>query len=178
MSKKYIQNYALRIKKEKEGKVKGRKYVPAQKYLKKGSTIDSSFKIKLIVEGLLENKCVECGLLPEWNEKTLVLHLDHINGDRKDNRLENLRLLCPNCHSQTPTYARQKFKKTKNIVKENLQNNNVVEVSPTPYRYLEWPTKEELADLLLNVGNFSEIGRRYGVSDNAVRKWAKKYKLL
>jgi hypothetical protein len=49
--------------------------------------------------------CAECGQLPEWNGKLLVLPLDHINGDPTDSTLENLRFLCPNCHSQTETFA-------------------------------------------------------------------------
>jgi len=56
---------------------------------------------------LVEYKCVICGL-NEWLGKTLVLQVDHIDGDRMNNVLDNLRLLCPNCHSQTETYAKQK----------------------------------------------------------------------
>ncbi|KKM73984.1 hypothetical protein LCGC14_1404920 [marine sediment metagenome] len=52
-----------------------------------------------------QNRCRGCGVTDEWNGEKLVLHLDHINGNRDDNRLENLRWLCPNCHSQTPTYC-------------------------------------------------------------------------
>ncbi|HWH29601.1 MAG TPA: HNH endonuclease signature motif containing protein [Mycobacteriales bacterium] len=58
---------------------------------------------RLVREGLVERRCAECGR-EEWNGKPIPLELDHVNGDRPDNRLENLRLLCPNCHAQTPTW--------------------------------------------------------------------------
>lgn len=58
----------------------------------------------IIKEGLIPYKCAICGTT-EWNGKTLSLELDHINGVNNDNRLENLRFLCPNCHSQTTTYG-------------------------------------------------------------------------
>ncbi len=54
--------------------------------------------------------CAECGVV-EWRGRPLKLHLDHKNGVNTDNRLENLRLLCPNCHSQTATYCRRKDSK-------------------------------------------------------------------
>ncbi|HZO94820.1 MAG TPA: HNH endonuclease signature motif containing protein [Candidatus Baltobacteraceae bacterium] len=61
-------------------------------------------KQHLFAAGLLENVCSVCGL-SEWQGKPLVIQLDHINGVRNDHRLENLRMLCPNCHSQTDTFA-------------------------------------------------------------------------
>ena len=61
-------------------------------------------KKRLIKDGILEYKCDECGL-DSWNNKNIVLQLDHINGISNDHRLNNLRLMCPNCHSQTETYC-------------------------------------------------------------------------
>lgn len=62
-------------------------------------------KKRLIKDKLLAYVCSECEI-NKWNGKILVLQLDHIDGDRKNNVLSNLRLICPNCHSQTPTFCR------------------------------------------------------------------------
>jgi hypothetical protein len=64
----------------------------------------SHLKNRLLKEGLLVNRCSRCDLPPVCGEP-LVLVLDHKNGDRADHRLENLRLLCPNCNSQQNTFA-------------------------------------------------------------------------
>ena len=65
-----------------------------------------TFKLKnrLVKEGIKTNKCECCGI-DSWNKKNINCHLDHINGDNSDHRLENLRMICPNCHSQTDTYC-------------------------------------------------------------------------
>lgn len=65
----------------------------------------STLKRRLLKEGLLVNQCSRCGRPPEWLGEPLTMILDHRNGDNRDNRLENLRLLCPNCNSQQPTFA-------------------------------------------------------------------------
>lgn len=65
----------------------------------------TSMKKRLLKEGLLKNVCYECGQTEEWNGKHLVMVMDHINGVNNDNRIENLRMLCPNCNSQQSTFA-------------------------------------------------------------------------
>lgn len=86
-------------------------------------------KKRVLNDKLLTYECQVCKLGPIWNDQPLVLHLDHINGDSLDHRLENLRFLCPNCHTQQETYSRgQKFKNKKQrrqeIKLKNEDNTN------------------------------------------------------
>src|ERR1700678_1286354 len=77
-------------------------------------------KVRLIRAALLENRCGECGL-SEWRGKPLsahidhITHIDHINGIKTDNRLEKLRMLCPNCHSQTETYGGRNLTRSRSL---------------------------------------------------------------
>lgn len=90
---------------------RGNKHLPSAKGLSlilvedSPHTNRSSLKKKLLSLGMLKNECNHCGISSVWNQKPLTLQLEHINGINNDNRLENLCLLCPNCHSQTLTYA-------------------------------------------------------------------------
>lgn len=65
---------------------------------------------RLLGEGLKEHKCEKCGIT-EWLGNPAPLELDHIDGNRQNHKIENLRLLCPNCHSQTDTYRGRNTKK-------------------------------------------------------------------
>lgn len=77
----------------------------------------------IIKNNLIPYKCAICGCT-EWQGRTLSLELDHINGINNDNRLENLRFLCPNCHSQTSTYGsrNQQLNNSKYDISEELRN--------------------------------------------------------
>lgn len=142
-----------------------------------------------------EYKCAICGLPAEWNGKPLTLTLDHINGDHNDNRLENLRWVCPNCDRQLDTFA---GKNTRNYVDEfktSLKREynqfhcidcgksvsygalRCIECNSIKNRKIEErPSRETLKDLIRTQA-FTVIGDQYGVSDNTVRKWCKLYNL-
>ena len=109
--KKYIKQYDLSIS-HFTGKVwnKGLKGIGKPRLLLENILVKNSnyqsFKLKkrLFVAGIKKQKCEECGWAERNSDGYLPLELDHINGDHNDNRLENLRVLCPNCHSLKPNH--------------------------------------------------------------------------
>jgi hypothetical protein len=79
--------------------------MPLEKLLVLGRrTSRNHLKTRLVRSRLKQNRCEQCGII-EWKGKPLNMALHHVNGDGTDNRLENLRFLCPNCHSQTENYG-------------------------------------------------------------------------
>lgn len=80
--------------------------LPEDKHvLVKGATRRGTVRNYVKTHNLLEELCSECQIGPEWNGRPLTLQLDHIDGDSSNNILDNLRYLCPNCHSQTDTFC-------------------------------------------------------------------------
>jgi len=88
-------------------------------YLKKysNSRLPNTHRVKLhlLQTKFLENKCSICNMLPFWFGKPISFHLDHIDGNPKNNEVSNFRILCPNCHSQTESYCGKKNTKTQHI---------------------------------------------------------------
>lgn len=136
---------------------------------------------KLIVSNnLLPYECRECKLSNKWNNKNLVLQLDHINGINNDNRIENLRFLCPNCHSQTTTYSGKNcnnINKKDNLKLQRDLNKGFTDkelAAQLKQRKVVRPSLQILLDNLNKMG-YTSTGKLYGVSDNTIRKWIKYY---
>ena len=156
---------------------------PIEYYLKENNVVDRRYlKKRIIDEKLLNYKCQICNLDPIWQGELLSLHLDHINGQNNDNRLENLRFLCPNCHSQTETYsgksrrnkciecfAKISSKSTRCPNCSNERNktlqSEIFDIDPDVLRKEVW-------ELPMN-----QLSIKYGCSDKLIAKRCKKYNI-
>lgn len=150
--------------------------IPLAEVLVENSTYRSTTNLRqrLIQEGILEERCVECGGGVEWNGKPITLQLDHINGISTDNRLKNLRILCPNCHTQTDTYGGKKHRKNNKcscgapIRPKSIRCRDCSCRQPKAKK-AAWPPLEALREWVERE-SYSAVGRALGVSGNAVKK--------
>jgi hypothetical protein len=138
----------------------------------------SMLKNRLLKESILKNVCSICNIEPTWNEKPLIMVLDHINGVRNDNRLSNLRLICPNCNSQTDTFAGKNRKKSFDISHQCKCGNKKSKASVQCCECLhilrrkvkQRPHRNKLLEEIDNFG-YRAVSKLYGVSDTTIRKW-------
>ncbi len=154
-----------------------------------------TLKNRLYAEGLKQRQCELCGQSEHWHGRRMSLILDHINGAADDHRLENLRIVCPNCaatlethcgrNARTlterccelcgrrfmPSYGAQRF-----CSRYCGQRHTRVPGQPRPWlrRVDPRPSYEQLLTETRELG-FRATGRKYGVSDNAIRKWIRAY---
>lgn len=143
--------------------------------------VNSQVLRRALIESGCPYICNCCGLKPEWNNKPLTLQVDHINGSWKDCKKENLRFLCPNCHTQMPTsHNNDKGKKCGNC---NIKISPKSKYCWRCFGFFQIGNKKvknrpALDTLLIEVEEFGYVktGKKYGVTDNTIKKWIKKYK--
>jgi transposase-like protein len=171
-----------------------REATPLDEILVENSTYSrSKVKERLYRAGLKERRCELCGQDEIWRGKRISMILDHINGVRDDNRLENLQIVCPNCAASLETHC------GKNLPRREPRSCDACKTEFLPNRRdqrycsrecglkkkwtqekrqearrVERPPYEQLLAEIKRLG-FLAVGRKYGVSDNAIRKWVRQY---
>jgi hypothetical protein len=128
----------------------------------------STIKKRIIDENLIDYKCCMCDNNGEWMGNKVSLILDHINGINNDNRLENLRFLCPNCNATLKTHCVGSI----GLIDKTPNNRKIP--NRVHLRIVNRPSYDILIKEINEFG-YCWVGRKYGVSDNAIRKWVKFY---
>jgi hypothetical protein len=172
--------------------------VPLHEVLVENSTYSRGhLKERLYAEGIKQRRCQLCGQDELWRGTRMSLILDHINGVANDNRLENLRIVCPNCAATFETHCGRRNRRPTLVVrcpdcdaefvpKDSRQRycsracgqrrrDQPRHRGPFPERRkVERPPYDQLMREIAET-NWSAVGRKYGVSDKAVRKWVRWY---
>jgi hypothetical protein len=161
-------------RKAKQSSIKNK--IPLSDIMIENSTYGTNhLKERILKENIIKYICEKCGNEGNWMNQKLVLQLEHKNGKPKDHRLENICFLCPNCHSQTDTFAGKNSSIKKSRIcdqckgptkgKGKICRGCVCKNQPKKFLI----TKEELQELVKKYP-MTTIGKKNGVSDNAIRK--------
>lgn len=193
--KRYISKYGIDTSHFETASDRGKRLVAKntfslERVLVENSTYSrTNLKARLYKTGLKQRQCELCGQGEEWNGRHMSLILDHINGVNNDNRLGNLRIVCPNCNATLDTHAGKNIKNRRGHI-GCIDCNTKVTVSGTRCKPCSFksesfvnaclkrrkvkdrPSPSQLAADIAELG-YLGTGRKYGVSDNAIRKWKK-----
>jgi len=160
-----------------------RVYSNSEVYCKDSRYSSSSLRNRILSDHVVDYICSKCGLGNEWQGDTLSLQLDHINGDHFDNRIENLRFLCPNCHSQTKTFS----SKGRKIIRSCSECGSPITKASksglcvrcfSKSRERSSPVKKEKLIELIEKGLTNvAIAKIIGCSDSTVGKWKKRWRV-
>lgn len=169
---------------------------PLREILVRGSTYSRrNLKQRLFDVGLKKRHCQMCGQGEDWHGRSMSLILDHINGTPDDNRIENLQIVCPNCAATLDTHCGRKNRRAAPVRACKLcgrkftakyrghiycsracghrRDRSGLRGKPNPdIRKVERPPYEQLLGEI-EATSYLAVGRKYGVSDNAVRKWVR-----
>lgn len=165
---------------------------PLAEVLVRDSTYSrGTLKQRLYDEGLKARSCELCGQGEQWRGRKMALILDHINGVATDNRLENLRIVCPNCAATLDTHCGRNVNRARACAvcgekfipkwRDQRQCSWVCggfsersRAASVARRTVERPPYEQLLEEIAST-SYLAVGRKYGVSDNAIRKWVRQY---
>jgi len=142
---------------------------------------------KALLEIGLEHKCCECGIKKVWNNKPIQLEIDHINGEFVDNRRENLRFLCPNCHSQMKNFAvknrkpKGKIERHCSICIGSVHRRSKSGICPTCAQAKRGNVEQSLVgrevSKLVWTSPMTTLAKQLGCSANGLKKYCQKYKI-
>lgn len=171
---------------------RGRVPVPLAEILVRDSTYSRGMlKRRLFADGLKPRRCELCGQGEEWHGRRMALILDHINGVATDNRLENLRIMCPNCAATLDTHCGRNVNRWRPCevcgerfvpARRDQQHCSTTcgglsersRLASKARRTVQRPSYEQLLAEIAAT-SYLAVGRKYGVSDNAIRKWIRQY---